>query len=213
MTAADRSTYMRERYGGSQAVVNLREQRRVRVLVEHSRATHPAGRLARILDLPSGVGRFTPRLRESTSQLVCSDRDGGRLLALRAAEEPAVAPSIVQSDLTAPLPFADGSFDLVFNFRFFHHVRDAALREHVARELVRVSARDLIVSYYHRARVHQLHTRLWRRPGHSLDLAHAPRAEFLALFERLGCEVISDAAVIPVIHANRVALLRRRSVS
>ena len=44
---------------------------------------------------------------------------------------------------------------------------------------------------------------------HTLDLALLPRHSFRELFEGLGCSVLADRAVLPFVHANRIALLRK----
>ena len=201
----DRSTYHRKRYGRSQALVNFREQRLVRAFLLR------IGPAQRILDLPCGFGRFTPKLRDAARlELVCGDRDQGRLRELRASEPREGTPlAITRADLNGTLPFEDCAFDLVFNFRFFHHVRDADLRSRVAGELVRVAARHLIVSYYHPAPLH-LSFKRWRgHPKHALDLALLEKQSFLEIFEALGCCVLADRAVLPFVHASRIALLRK----
>ncbi len=201
----DRSTYLRKRYGRSQALVNHREQHLVRTFLALT------GTCERILDLPCGFGRFTPTLREAARQeLVCGDRDAERLRELRSDEPRAgTALAIARVDLDGTLPFEDSAFDLVFNFRFFHHVRDADLRSRVAGELVRVAARHLIVSYYHPAPLH-LSFKRWRgHPKHALDLALLEKQSFLEIFEALGCCVLADRAVLPFVHASRIALLRK----
>ena len=103
----------------------------------------------------------------------------------------------------------DNAFDLVFNLRFFHHVRDPELRSHVAGELVRVAARHLIVSYYHPAPLHFSFKRWRGHPKHALDLALLEKQSFLEIFAALGCCVLADRAVLPFVHASRIALLRK----
>ena len=76
-------------------------------------------------------------------------RQQTELEALRQAE--AVSPPLVQCDLRAGLPFADGSFELVFSVRFLHHVREQAWREQLLAEMVRASSRYVLLSYYEAA--------------------------------------------------------------
>ena len=201
----DRRVYLRKRYGRSQALVNFREQQLVRAFLER------AGPSQRIFDLPCGFGRFTHKLRQAAGrELVCGDLDEERLRELRADEPLAGTPlGIIRADLDGKLPFDDDAFDLVFNFRFFQHVRDAERRLHVAGELVRVAAKHLIVSYYHPAPLHRTYKRFRGHPKHALDLALLPKQSFRLLFEALGCCVLADRAVLPFVHANRIALLRK----
>jgi SAM-dependent methyltransferase len=201
-----KSAYMRKRFSGSQAILNAREQSLVadmlRQLMEPPR---------HVLDMPSGHGRFTHQLRAAAQeQLVCADLRKNRLDALVAEEPEAGTPIATRTvDIFSRTDLPDAAFDLVFNFRFFHHVNDATSREHVVDELVRVARRYIIVSYYDTVSVHALQKRIWRHKGHKRRLPMVPRSEFLELFKKRGCEVIDDRGVLPGIHAHRIALLER----
>lgn len=206
MSEADRHSYLRRRYGGSQSVMDRRERRFVDAMLER------IGRQQRVLDLPCGHGRFTPRLRQAAIEsLTCGDHNRKNLDALLAAE-PAegtlLRPLLV--DLFGTLPFADGEFDLVFNFRFFHHIFDDARRGHVIRELSRVCRRYLLVSYYDDVFIHRTQKKLWRRRGHRRSLPMVPRARIHAEFAEAGCRVLDDRPVMPLLHAHRIALFERR---
>jgi hypothetical protein len=206
MMDADRATYLKKRYRGSQSVLNYREQRFV-----DSMLAQVAEPLEEVIDVPCGHGRFTPQLRQAaTRRLVCADLRLEHIKALVGAEGTIGTPiETAQVDLYQRLPFADEEFDLVFNFRFFHHIRDAGHREHVISELARISARYLIVSYYADSVVHALQKRLWRHAGHSRDLPMIGVPEFRRCFGEYGCEVVEDRAVLPGIHAHHIALIRR----
>ena len=160
MMDADRATYLKKRYRRSQSILNRREQRFVDAML-----AQVDGPLEQIIDLPCGHGRFTPQLRRAASQrLVCADLRLEHINALVEAEDSSGTPiETAQVDLYQGLPFADNEFNLVFNFRFFHHIRDDRHRHHVIAELSRISGRYLIVSYYANSPVHALQKRLWRR--------------------------------------------------
>jgi hypothetical protein len=113
----DRRAYLRHRYGGTQRLVNWREQFLVDALLRRAEAP------GRVMDVPSGYGRFTPALEASAhAGVVCVDIDHERLVALRRALPGGDAPAVVRADLRGALPFASRSFDLVFNLRYLHHV-------------------------------------------------------------------------------------------
>jgi SAM-dependent methyltransferase len=203
----DRAAYLRRRFGGLQAILNRREREFVAELL--ARIDPPP---RRILDIPSGRGRFTPLLRSAASErLVCCDIDPRRIQALSDAEGEEGAPITLRiADLFERLPFGDGEFDLVFNFRFLHHVRDLARLAHVASELVRVSQRHLIVSYYGLSLVHGVQRRLWRAvPGHRSNVELASRRRMHALFAGQGCRLVVDRAMLPVLHAHHVMYLHK----
>lgn len=206
MSEADRTSYLRRRYGGSQSVMDRRERRFVGEMLAR------IGPVPRILDLPCGHGRFTPMLREAaTSGLVCGDHNEKNVAALVAEEGASGTPiHTALVDLFERLPFDTGEFDLVFNFRFFHHIFEAAKRRHVVEELVRVSRRHLIVSYYDDVFVHRTQKRLWKHRKHRRSLPMVPREQVHAEFAAAGCRVVEDRAVLPVIHAHRIVLLEKR---
>lgn len=203
---ATRSEYIKRRYGGSQSLLNRREQALVDALLREI-----PERPARVLDLPCGHGRFTPQLRAlATTQLVCADRSQRRLDALREAEPSEGTPiEMVAADIFQGIPLPDRAFDLVFSFRFFHHVKDAERREQATGELTRLAGTHLLISYYGNSPLHALQKRFWKRKGHMKRLHVTPTAEAHELFRRHGWNVIADRAVMPGVHAHRVALLRR----
>lgn len=205
MSEADRHSYLKRRYGGSQSVLDRRERRRVDELLD------TIGVQERILDLPCGHGRFTPQLRARAGKvLVCADHNQKNIDALVAAEVEAGAPIETRLvDLFDSLPFDDDSFDLVFNFRFFHHIFEKRLRTHVIGELVRVSRRYLLVSYYDDVWLHRTQKRLWRRRGHRRELPMVARSTIHLEFAQAGCRVLVDHAVLPMIHAHRIALFEK----
>lgn len=201
-----RASYLERRYRGSQSLLNSREHAFVTGMLAR---LQPAPR--QVLDIPCGPGRFTPLLRAAaTERLVCADISRDRLQHLLDAEPETGTPlETLEVDLYQPLDLADAAFDLVFNFRFFHHVSDDALRQHVISELVRVSRQYLIVSYYDHASLHAFQKRVWKRRGHARSVPMVPRKTFLGWFESRDCRVLEDRGVLPGIHAHRVALLER----
>ena len=204
----DQASYLRRRYRGSQAIIDRRERK---IVGQFLRRLGP--QIGRVLDAPSGGGRCTAQLREVASErLVCGDLWDETLQALRRAEQrhDGVAIETTEVDLYQVLPFARGEFDLVFNFRFFHHIRSAEQRNHVAAELARVTSRYLIVSYYATASIHAWQKRIWRRKGHARSLPMIPLSEFHQLFARHGMRIVEDRSVLPLLHAHHIVLFERQ---
>lgn len=203
----DRASYLKRRYGGSQSFINKREQRIVADLLSQF------GPFDRVIDIPCGHGRFTPQLRiAARGILVCGDHDTKHIDALMEAETENGTEMVTREcDLYEALPFTDREFDLVFTFRFFHHIEQDKQRLHVVHELARIAKHYLIVSYYEDAMLHSLQKRLWKRKGHKRRLPMIPRTTFHNLFANQACKVLKDIALIPGVHAQRIALLKKQS--
>ncbi len=207
MGEANREAYLKRRYGGSQSIMDGRERRYVAKLLQR------IGPQKRTLDLPCGHGRFTPQLRANTTELLCcGDHNPKNINALLNAEDGHGIPlETIETDLFKPLVFEDNSFDLVFNFRFFHHIFDDSLRQHVIRELSRVSRRYLIVSYYDNVFLHKAQKQIWRHKNHRRNLPMVPTSKIRREFAQNNCRVVRDKAVLPVIHAHRIALFEKQA--
>ena len=200
----EQRAYLRHRYGGTQRLVNWREQWIVAALLRQM------GPAARVMDVPSGYGRFTPALDASaTGEVVCVDIDHERLVALRRAEEH--EHPVVRADLRGALPFAARSFDLVFNLRYLHHVFTLDEQRRAVAELVRVSRRYVLLSYYRRSNLHavQREVQTVTRPNRRGRPAMIAPAEFDQLLRDVGCRRIADRAMLPGFHAQRLVLLER----
>lgn len=198
-----REASIQQRFGGiSQGLVHLREVRLLQGLLDTPTAPRTA------LDLPSGVGRLTPLLlgRPGLEQVVCADLNRDRLLRL-VAGFPAARPHVAQVDLFSGLPFPDRAFDVVLSIRFLHHVREPARVERALRELLRVTRGALLVSYYGTTWTHSAQRTLLRALGsrRARKLAALSPAHFAQLATQAGGVVQSDRAILPGLHAQRIA--------
>jgi ubiquinone/menaquinone biosynthesis C-methylase UbiE len=129
-------------------------------LVERAlaRVTLPPG--ARVLDCPSGTGRFSALLAARGLRVTASDI---ALEMLRhGAAEPGVAPVLADA---LRLPFPDRTFELVLCVRLLHHVPTREARRALLRELARVAKGHVLVSFFHAVSFHEVRDRLtslWR---------------------------------------------------
>jgi SAM-dependent methyltransferase len=118
---------------------------------------------------------------------------------------------VVRADLRGSLPFASESFDLVFNLRYLHHVfTREELKQSVA-ELVRVSRRYVLLSYYRRSNLHavQREVQTVTRPNRRGRPAMMAPSEFDGLLRDMGCRRIADRGLLPGFHAQRLVLIER----
>ncbi len=104
------------------------------------------GPQAAILDVPCGNGRFFDIFSQSR-QLTMADYSENMLKACREKHNPGKNVQLIRSDIAA-LPLPDGSVDLAFCMRLFHHMTTDAMRSAALRELARVSRKYVALSFY-----------------------------------------------------------------
>ena len=102
----------------------------------------------RILDVPSGAGRFLAALGEKSRRVIEVDVAREILsFARRQSGRFNIQTNFIQGD-AARLPFIDGAVDCVFCNRLLHHILSAKERAVFLRELHRVSRRYVVVSFF-----------------------------------------------------------------
>ncbi len=157
LRAKVRARWQTEDAGARYAIRRFRDPRaalRDPMLVERILDMHgvrPA--LKPVLDVPCGTGRLRGVLERRGMRYVGTDVSATMLA------EPAVThdAALVLADAER-LPFAEDSFDVVVCCRLLHHLQDEEVMESVVRELVRVSSRMVIASFWDSASWHA-----WRR--------------------------------------------------
>lgn len=98
----------------------------------------PLGPGKKVLDIPAGTGRLTVALSHGGATLVGADISRNMLVQAdrKAESERATHAHFVQGS-GVQLPFADGTFDAVISFKFFHLVPNERKREFIL-EMARV---------------------------------------------------------------------------
>jgi SAM-dependent methyltransferase len=213
--------YERKRYRGlDQRLVNARE---IRILgrflsvcsssVEED-ARPGTGGPVRALDAPCGYGRFARLLGEAGCAVFAADLS---VAMVRRARAQGTAPSFpigIVSNLTRGLPFKSGSFSLVFSMRFFHHLHDSPARRAALGEFARVTRDWLIISYYQANPLHLVQRALRRKIlGKKTRIKMISGREFREEARSAGLDVVRIAPLFRGIHAQHIALLRKRGAS
>jgi ubiquinone/menaquinone biosynthesis C-methylase UbiE len=98
------------------------------------------------LDLPCGAGRLFSLLRGNVERVVEADWSQ-TMVALNRADHDAAAAGYLRCS-ALQIPVADRAFDLVVSVRLSHHLESQADRETHLRELFRVAARYVVVTYF-----------------------------------------------------------------
>jgi SAM-dependent methyltransferase len=147
-----------------------------------------------VLDIPAGSGLVADRLRAAGHRVTCADFNDER-------------PDFVRADMSATLPFADRSFDLVLCLEGIEHVVDGVA---LLSELVRVlrPGGHLILTTPNVMNLYSRWYTLWRGypfqfepsstrhvlPGQELDRGHVNPMSYLRLryvLEHLGADTIA----------------------
>lgn len=112
-------------------------------------ALERAGASGRVLDCPCGAGRLAPTLLARAQHVTGADLSAAMVAEARDALAPEISAGRVDLLVASAdrLPFPDRAFDTAVCHRLLHHLADPAARGAVLRELARVAARRVIVSF------------------------------------------------------------------
>jgi ubiquinone/menaquinone biosynthesis C-methylase UbiE len=131
----------RDRYKtGRRVRTDLREKAALREVLEN------VGSISVALDLPCGSGRLGPVLATVAAKVILADSSTAMLTFAR-EECPPTAFDHLHTD-ARHIELPDRSVDLVFSHRFLHHLDEADTRAQVLAELVRVTRRYVILSFF-----------------------------------------------------------------
>lgn len=141
---------------GSGRGTHARETRAIRALLERALAHAPDCAGGNWLDMPSGAGRLSSLL--PAARVVRVDRDAAMLDACGAVQ--GTGRTCARA---AALPFADGSFRGALTMRLLHHIGTPDERRGILRELRRVTAGPLVVSFFESRNLQNLRRQMGRR--------------------------------------------------
>jgi SAM-dependent methyltransferase len=193
----------------TERINNWHEQRLLRYLLRSASIDKLNGPA---LDLPCGYGRLHPIVRQLGGSVVEGDWSFHLLTAARMfhAENGNSRPPAGYVRATAlSLPFSDCAFDLVLSVRLCHHIREHQERIHYLREIMRVSRKWLVFTYFDamsvKNRTHEFRRRFNGKRSkwtlHPREVNDVSRSE--------GFEVVQSVWMSRFFSGHRYVLLRR----
>jgi hypothetical protein len=105
------------------------------------------GRSARLLNLPSGGGRVSRPLAQSTDLLIEADIALGQVL-YGAAQRDWTTPEVRMTASAFHIPLCDRAVDGVVCIRLCHHLPTQAERQRLLAELLRVADRFVVMTFF-----------------------------------------------------------------
>ena len=183
--------------------------KRINTTREHSvldRLLRTQGRTGTLLDIPAGGGRLSPVLEQHTDQLIEADIALGQLL--YGAADPALKKVAVRMTASAfHIPLRSDAVDGTVCCRLSHHLPTATERERLVAELLRVSKRFVIMTFFDHDS-HKNRRRLALGKPSKLTMTVSQVAE---LAKRSGAELVAHQALFPFFSGHRFAVLVKRS--
>jgi uncharacterized protein YbaR (Trm112 family)/ubiquinone/menaquinone biosynthesis C-methylase UbiE len=104
-------------------------------------------RCATMLEIPCGGGRLSPQLIDATDLLIQADIGMGQIL-YAMTQETFNIPQIYMTASAFSIPLRDSSVDASVCVRLSHHLATAKQRESLLAELLRVSRRYVIMTFF-----------------------------------------------------------------
>ncbi len=184
----------------------LSDRRERRIL---NRWLNQIGPLESALDLPCGFGRYLPFLRAHGARVIEADYSRDMVKASR-QNSPAAPPSGFRC-FGHEIPLQDRAMDLCFSMRLSHHLVDPEVRRAHVREILRVSRRFAIFSYFDHASFKNLLRRVRTRVGLTRKPAKSTlrRSEVHALVAAAGFRVVEDPWLFVIGSGHRLTLAER----
>jgi ubiquinone/menaquinone biosynthesis C-methylase UbiE len=162
----------------------------------------------RLLDVPCGAGRLSPELIGHAKNKVIFEADYSPTMLLRCgANARGYEPRLTRLNALS-LPFAPGTFDLIFSVRISHHIAKAEDRERWLLELCRVSKRWVVATFFDERSFKNMLRRALssKRPKNTMAV---PRVRELA--EKAGFEVRAMLPLSRLFSGHRYLVLERKT--
>jgi len=170
------------------------------------------GRCETILDLPSGGGRLSGVIAAFADRLIEADIALGQLQYARGAGRPR-RPTVWMTASAFHLPLVDDAVDATVCCRLSHHLPTPAERERLLRELLRVSRRFVVLTFFDHRSLKNLLRRVRRPFDHKPPKLTMTRGQLAGLARESRAELVRCPPLSRLGSGHRYALLVKRSVA
>ncbi len=189
----------------AERVNNVVEQRLVRGMLGM------LPKMALSIDVPCGYGRMYPLIKEVSAQVVECDWSFHLLKECRARQLATPDPARGWVRATAlRLPYADACVDLIFSARLCHHINAPEEREQYLRELLRVSRRYVLFTYFDAASFKNRRRELKRLFVNTKSKYTMSRDQVARIAAESGYKILQARALAPLFSGHRYTLLERQ---
>ena len=180
-------------------------QREFKLIRQH---IERVGRSRIILDLPCGGSRLTPAFADSAALVIEADIAHGQVLFGR-AESSVATPRVWMTASAFHIPLRDGSVDGTICVRLSHHLPTAAERERLLTELLRVSRRFVIMTFFDHHSLKNLLRRLRKPFDRQPPKMTMTTARVAELARERGARLIAAPSLSRIGSGHRYALIAR----
>ncbi len=191
-----------------QALKRSSTRREYRLIGRHMQRI---GRSGIVLELPCGGGRLTPAFAEYAGLVIEADIAIGQILYGRSQS---TAPTR-RAWMTASgfhIPLRDDSVEGTICVRLTHHLPTASERERLIRELLRVSRRFVIVTYFDHHSLKNLLRRMRRPFNRKAPKMTMTTAGVAALARSAGARLVDAPPLSRIGSGHRYALIVKEAV-
>lgn len=166
------------------------------------------GRSRVILDLPCGGGRLTPAFADSADLVIEADIALGQVLYGR-RESQVATPRAWMTASAFHIPLRDRAVDGTISVRLSHHLPTAAERERHLAELLRVSRRFVIMTFFDHYSLKNGLRRLRRPFDRQPPKMTMTTSQVAAIAERHGARLLAAPPLSRIGSGHRYALIVR----
>lgn len=177
-------------------------------LVERAFALIP--KTHRVLDVPCGGGRVTVQLAGLGYRMAAADLSDAMIEIARDNFKKAGIDATVSKQDVEKFALSDRSVDTIVSFRLFHHFPNTDIRRRVVKELCRVAAKNVVLSYFSPASFTSAKNALRSKlSGKESKKFATSLKEVEGYFNDCGFKLVKDFAQLPLVHTLHAAVFER----